>query len=221
MQAKVRKLYNHLNMNDLIDVRAIREKVGISQEEFAKLLGVSSRTVQNWERGKTIPDSKREMLRKIANDKAATPLKPQSYFGGDDGAVVSLPLIPLDAVAGLPTDDNDGVLFDNCERYTIPEFSAKGAQYLIRVSGTSMLPKYNNGDILACRRIDEITFFQWGKVYVMDTRQGALVKKLFPDKSNPDNVLCVSENKSEFPPFSLPKEEIRSLSIVVGVIGVE
>lgn len=208
-------------MNDLIDVRAIREKVGISQEEFAKLLGVSSRTVQNWERGKTIPDSKREMLRKIANDKAATPLKPQSYFGGDDGAVVSLPLIPLDAVAGLPTDDNDGVLFDNCERYTIPEFSAKGAQYLIRVSGTSMLPKYNNGDILACRRIDEITFFQWGKVYVMDTRQGALVKKLFPDKSNPDNVLCVSENKSEFPPFSLPKEEIRSLSIVVGVIGVE
>ena len=208
-------------MNDLIDVRAIREKVGISQEEFAKLLGVSSRTVQNWERGKTIPDSKREMLRKIANDKAATPLKPQSYFGGDDVAVVSLPLIPLDAVAGLPTDDNDGVLFDNCERYTIPEFSAKGAQYLIRVSGTSMLPKYNNGDILACRRIDEITFFQWGKVYVMDTRQGALVKKLFPDKSNPDNVLCVSENKSEFPPFSLPKEEIRSLSIVVGVIGVE
>lgn len=208
-------------MNDLIDVRAIREKVGISQEEFAKLLGVSSRTVQNWERGKTIPDSKREMLRKIANDKAATPLKPQSYFGGDDGAVVSLPLIPLDAVAGLPTDDNDGVLFDNCERYTIPEFSAKGAQYLIRVSGTSMLPKYNNGDILACRRIDEITFFQWGKVYVMDTRQGALVKKLFPDKSNPDNVLCVSENKSDFPPFSLPKEEIRSLSIVVGVIGVE
>lgn len=185
-------------MNDLIDVRAIREKVGISQEEFAKLLGVSSRTVQNWERGKTIPDSKREMLRKIANDKTATPLKPQSYFGGDDGTVISLPLIPLDAVAGLPTDDNDGVLFDNCERYTIPEFSAKGAQYLIRVSGTSMLPKYNNGDILACRKIDEITFFQWGKVYVMDTRQGALVKKLFPDKTNPDNVLCVSENNRNF-----------------------
>lgn len=208
-------------MNDLIDVKAIREKLGISQEEFAKVLGVSSRTVQNWERGKKIPDSKREILRKIANDQTETPLKPQSYFGGIGESVVSLPLIPLDAVAGLPSDDNDGVLFDNCERYTIPEFSAKGAQYLVRVSGTSMLPKYNNGDILACRKIDEMTFFQWGKVYVMDTRQGALVKKIFPDKANPDNVLCVSENKSEFPPFSLPKDEIRSLSIVVGVIGVE
>lgn len=208
-------------MNDLINVKTIREKLDISQEEFAKLLGVSSRTVQNWERGKTIPDSKREMLLNLANGNKSSPLKPMPYFGGDDGSVVSLPLIPLDAVAGLPGDDNDGVLFDNYERYTIPEFSAKGAQYLIRVSGTSMLPKYNNGDILACRKIDEITFFQWGKVYVMDTRQGMLVKKVLPDKSNPDNVLCVSENKSEFPPFSLPKEEIRSLSIVVGVIGVE
>lgn len=210
-------------MSNLFDVKAIREKVGISQEEFAKLLGVSSRTVQNWEAGKKVPDSKRELLLKIANGDSSiqAPLKSMPYFGGDDGSVVSLPLIPLDAVAGLPGDDNDGVNLDGCEQYNVPEFSAKGAQYLIRVSGTSMLPKYNNGDLLACRRIDEITFFQWGKVYVMDTRQGMLVKKVFPDKDNADNILCVSENKEDFPPFSLPKEEIRSLSIVVGLIGVE
>lgn len=208
-------------MSNLLNVRELREKLQMSQDELSKRLGVSPRTIQYWESGKTIPYAKREMLLNLANGNKSSPLKPMPYFGGDDGSVVSLPLIPLDALAGLPGDDNDGVLFDNYERYTIPEFSAKGAQYLIRVSGTSMLPKYNNGDILACRKIDEITFFQWGKVYVMDTRQGMLVKKVFPDKSNPDNVLCVSENKSEFPPFSLPKEEIRSLSIVVGVIGVE
>jgi len=207
-------------MNDLCDVKAIREKLGISQEEFAKRLGVSSRTVQNWECGKKIPDSKREILAMIAGQTPSR-LKPQSYYGGAGDPVVSLPLIPLDAVAGLPGDDNDGVFLNDCERYTVPEFSAKGAQYLIRVSGTSMLPKYNNGDILACRKIDEMTFFQWGKVYVMDTRQGALVKKVFPDNNNPDNILCVSENKEDFPPFTLPKAEIRSISIVVGVIGVE
>ena len=207
-------------MNDLCDVKAIREKLGISQEEFAKCLGVSSRTVQNWEFGKKIPDSKREILAKIAEQNPSR-LKSMPYYGGADDAVVSLPLIPLDAVAGLPGNDNDGVFLNDCERYTVPEFSAKGAQYLIRVSGTSMLPKYNNGDILACRKIDEITFFQWGKVYVMDTRQGALVKKVFPDDNNPDNILCVSENKEDFPPFTLPKSEIRSISIVVGVIGVE
>lgn len=207
-------------MNDLCDVKAIREKLGISQEEFAKRLGVSSRTVQNWEFGKKIPDSKREILAKIAGQSPSR-LKSVQYYGGASDSVLSLPLIPLDAVAGLPGNDNDGVRLDDCEQYTIPEFSAKGAQYLIRVSGTSMLPKYNNGDILACRKIDEMTFFQWGKVYVMDTRQGALVKKVFPDNNNPDNILCVSENKEDFPPFTLPKSEIRSISIVVGVIGVE
>lgn len=209
-----------------LDVFAIRKKLGLSQKEFAKKCGVHWRTVQNWEKNPdAIPPTTTQFLCSIIGGQGEI-LIPPTYFGGEEQATIqndtdSLPLIPLDAVAGLPCDDNDGVLFDNCERYTIPEFSAKGAQYLIRVSGTSMLPKYNNGDILACRKIDEITFFQWGKVYVMDTRQGALVKKLFPDKANPDNVLCVSENKSEFPPFSLPKEEIRSLSIVVGVIGVE
>ena len=93
------------------------------------------------------------------------------------------------------------------------------SKHLVRMSGTSMLPKFDNGDILACRRIDKITFFQWGEVYVINTRQGEFVQKVFPDKSNPDNILCVSENKANFPPFSLPKSEILSLSLVIGHAG--
>ena len=111
-------------MNDLCDVKVIREKLGISQEEFAIRLGVSSRTVQNWECGKKIPDSKREILAKIAGQSPSR-LKSVQYYGGASESVVSLPLIPLDAVAGLPGDDNDGVFLNDCERYTIPEFSAK------------------------------------------------------------------------------------------------
>ena len=34
------------------DVRAIREKVGLSQSAFAALLGVSLRTLQEWEQGR-------------------------------------------------------------------------------------------------------------------------------------------------------------------------
>ena len=35
-------------MNE-VEVKEIREKMGISKERFAKLLGVTARTVQNWE----------------------------------------------------------------------------------------------------------------------------------------------------------------------------
>lgn len=132
-----------------------------------------------------------------------------------------LPLIPFNALAGALTVDNEGVTYEDCPKYFVPDFAAKGAEFLINVSGDSMLPKYNSGDILACRKIQDITFFQWGKCYVIDTCQGVIVKRVFEDKDNKDNIICVSENKDKYSPFSLPKTEIRSLSIVVGAIGLE
>ena len=48
-----------LSMNDL-DIKAIRIESGLTQPEFAKRLGVTTRTVQNWEAGGTIPETKRE-----------------------------------------------------------------------------------------------------------------------------------------------------------------
>lgn len=97
---------------------------------------------------------------------------------------------------------------------------AAGAEYLIRVSGSSMYPKYSSGDILACKKIHEITFFQWGKIYVINSAQGAMVKRLFECTTNTDNIICKSDNE-KYPPFELPKSEIRSLSIVIGVVRLE
>ena len=128
-----------------------------------------------------------------------------------------IPLIPMEAIAGFPAIDNDGVSFDDCQHYSIPEFEAKGANFLIRVSGDSMTPLYCNGDIIACRKISEIHFFQWGGVYVLDTSQGVLVKYVEECENNDDCILCVSENK-RYKPFSLPKDDIRSLSTIVGLV---
>lgn len=128
-----------------------------------------------------------------------------------------IPLIPMEAIAGFPAIDNDGVSFDDCQHYSIPEFEAKGADFLIRVSGDSMTPLYCNGDIIACRKIAEIHFFQWGGVYVLDTSQGVLVKYVEECEKNDDCILCVSENK-RYKPFSLPKDDIRSLSTIVGLV---
>ena len=38
-----------------IDVRAIRQKIQMSQEEFAQHFGVNKRTVQDWEQGRRRP----------------------------------------------------------------------------------------------------------------------------------------------------------------------
>lgn len=52
-------------MNEL-DVKAIRKNLGITQKELAKKLGVSETTVQNWERGLTIPATKYSILSEMA-----------------------------------------------------------------------------------------------------------------------------------------------------------
>lgn len=63
-------------MNDL-DVKKIREELGLSQEALAEKVGVHPRTVQNWESGSKIPKSKHAILRDLI-------LKPQTYAGGGE-----------------------------------------------------------------------------------------------------------------------------------------
>ena len=137
-----------------------------------------------------------------------------------DFKTVSVPLIPIEAVAGFPLEDTTGINYNDCEQYSIPEFKRCGIEYVIRATGNSMYPTFSSGDILACKKIRDILFFQWGKIYVIDSSQGALVKRVF-EGENPDLILLVSDNKEEYPPFSVPRADIRSLSIVLGLIRAE
>ena len=132
----------------------------------------------------------------------------------------SIPLIPIDAVAGFNGIDMPGTRLEDCQQYYVPEFLQLQAEYMIRVSGSSMYPKYSSGDILACKKLYSPAFIQWGTIYVIDSAQGAMVKRLFPCDENQDCIICKSDNPN-YPPFELPKTEIRSLSIVLGAIRFE
>lgn len=202
----------------------MKRTTGITMKKAAERLGMSYSYLSDVASGRSpfTDELRGKMIQAFgANVVNDTPNIPMMYGGGDDTPMVTLPLIPMDAIAGFPAIDNDGVSLDDCEKYAIPEFSARGAEFLVRVSGTSMLPRYNSGDLLACRRIQHMTFFQWGMVYVIDTQQGILVKRLYQCNDDDEFIMCQSENASEFPPFKLPKDEIRSVSIVVGHISLQ
>lgn len=128
-----------------------------------------------------------------------------------------IPLIPIDAMAGALTDEQT-ILEYECERYVIPMF--KGADFLIPVKGSSMYPKYSSGDIVACQRVHmSDLFFQWNKVYVIDTNQGALIKRIKPGTAD-DRILIVSDNP-KYDPFELPISAIHAVALVIGVIRLE
>jgi putative transcriptional regulator len=51
------------------EVKAIRNRLGVSQEKFAMILGVSKRTVENWEQGRRHPTgAARSLLRIVEAD---------------------------------------------------------------------------------------------------------------------------------------------------------
>lgn len=48
-------------------VTSIREKTGLSQARFARLLGVSVRTLQEWEQGRRVPSGAARTLLMVAD----------------------------------------------------------------------------------------------------------------------------------------------------------
>lgn len=134
-----------------------------------------------------------------------------------EGSMVGIPLIPTSAMAGAFTSDVSIMEYE-CEHYIIPDF--KGADFLIRVKGDSMQPTYYSGDLVACQKIPmNDIFFQWNKTYVLDTNQGAIIKRVLPGKDN-DHICIVSDNEN-YPPFELEKSYLHAIALVRGIIRLE
>lgn len=48
------------------DIKAIRKGYGLTQEQFAALLGISVRTLHNWEQGRRVPEGPARVLLLVA-----------------------------------------------------------------------------------------------------------------------------------------------------------
>ena len=129
-----------------------------------------------------------------------------------------IPLIPLDAMAGFFTSGEAQIMEYECERYVVPMF--REAEFLIPVKGSSMYPKYSSGDLVACKKLPlNDIFFQWNKVYVIDTIQGPLIKRIKEGKD--ENYIILHSDNPQYDPTPLHKSQIRAVALVVGVLRLE
>lgn len=127
-----------------------------------------------------------------------------------------IPLIPIEAFAGYGSPAFDDMRVE--DYYQVAEF--KQADFLIRVKGNSMYPKYSSGDIIACKVVKETLFFQWNKIYAIYTRsQGVMVKRV--KKSTIEGYILLVSDNEKYEPFDVPLSDIEAIALVIGVIRVE
>lgn len=128
-----------------------------------------------------------------------------------------IPLISQTAMAGYFAGEEDADI-NAYDYFVIPSF--KNVDFLIRISGDSMEPTYRSGDIVACQVVPiQDIFFQWNRPYIIDTNQGALLKRIRQGEDN-DHLLIVSDNP-EYPPFQLHKSHFYHVALVKGIVRAE
>lgn len=227
----------------------IKELYGNNQSSFAKAIGVTPTVIANvvgTRRGKPSFDVMEkvcananispdwlitgtgEMLKRDASS-AGTP-SADAVISNDKGTknirvtqekdVKSVPLVSQTVAAGFGNENFAIAEADVKDYYTIPRFRHTHVDFMIEVTGDSMTPHLNSGDIIACTIVRDSHFIQWNKCHVIATaEQGLLVKRLMPG-TDENHLRAVSDN-TRYPAFDIPKNEITGLALVIGSVCLE
>lgn len=211
-------------MDKTLNLRLFRKRNGLTQNAVAEYLGVSKVFISYVESGRSaLPEDKFQQI--INNDRGwvvedsflvattlTAPTKRVPDFYEND--LFRVRLIPFEARGGMIGDFVDGVMDYDCEMVVSP---IKGVDFAMTVTGESMAPSFNPGDRILIKRVDPNIFLEWGKTYVLDTPNGAVIKQI-RKTDDPGLVECVSLNP-DYQPFTVSVGDVRGWYRVLMVMS--
>tara|TARA_Y100001963_G_scaffold140507_1_gene207609 strand:- start:495 stop:1130 length:636 start_codon:yes stop_codon:yes gene_type:complete len=180
-------------------IRINRKKLGLTQDQLAKKLGVSKRTIINYEKGETIPDSKSALLHQILS-KSEDEALPVDY-----GNYLQIPLIQHRARAGFLSGWEDPeyvqelptILWEVDKEY-------KGRYVCFEVTGDSMDNDSRESivekDVLLCREIQRVHWtnklhlHRWKNFVIVHRQEGILIKRVLEHNTETGRLLLHSLN---------------------------
>ena len=164
-----------------------------TQGDFARILGISQSTLSAAKNGDE------RYLTKSLVERVQALTSPSQQFP----SATSILVIPTEAMAGTLGEFSTSIAAYDCERIISP---IKDVDFAIKIHGDSMSPEYPSGSLALIKKVNEKAFIEWGKVYVLDTVNGVVIKSV--RKSERENeVECVSLNPN-YQPFRIDKSYI-------------
>lgn len=181
-----------------------------TQRDFAALLGINEKGFSAAMNGneKYLTDNLIAKVTKFYEENVEQ--------GSATNPAKTLPVIPTEAMAGTLGEFAESIHAYDCERMVSP---IKNADYAIKVCGDSMSPEIPNGSQILIKKIYEEEFVEWGKIYCLDTRNGAVIKRIYPTE-NPEVVECRSTNP-DYPPFRINVKSINGWYRVLMVLSLK
>lgn len=215
-------------------IRQIRQKLQLTQQGFAMLLGVTRGAVGNWELDKGIKEENIELIvgkTGISYEWLGTgrgemdpsrmvvpPMKSSglvripdlNIFGGLGGGGLQEVLTADD---GMPTDSEQLRGYWTFPEYMVSAFRNVHGIYAWEVRGDSMMPTLPGGSVVFVDT--QQASLPPDDIYALDAGDGLVVKRLrlVPRSSDID---IISDNKDRYPVDRLKRDDVRVYGRVIG-----
>lgn len=198
---------NEKKFNSLFgsNLSKILEDRNVSQNEFARMMGVTSATVSNWCRGLKAPRmDKVDKMCQLLHIRRSDLIEKESETAPN--YAVKIPILGT-VVAGVPVSVCQDVL--GYEEIT-PDMASTGEFYALQVKGNSMEPRICDGDVVIVKVQPDV---ESGDVaVVLVNGDEATVKQV--DK-NESGIVLTAFNPSVFSPKYYSNKDIEELPVVI------
>lgn len=191
-------------------LRAFLSENGISMTEAAARLGVSQQAVSNQLSGRKLGQNVARNWAEVFGFRVEYLLTGEGpVMEGDDEGMdpeTTVPLVPFSVRGGALQGFSDGAMEWECERITSP---VAGAELAMEVVGDSMAPGFPAGTRVLLKAVPADTFVAWGEVYVLDTVNGPVLKRIMP--TDEGDVWELRSDNPDYPPFRIRTQHVRGV----------
>lgn len=199
------------------NIKYLREKKGLDQQQLSEILNVPRSTLACWENNIRTP--KLEQIIKIAeyfktdldiiyaNFDNASPIDINP-----DNKYIKIPVLGV-IKAGIPIEAQQDIL----EYIDVPKSWTKGGKELfgLRISGDSMFPKYNEGDTVVFEKNNDFETANNKDVAIMINGDDATFKKLL---INTEGITLVPYNTGAYELMMYSNKDIEEKPIrIIGI----
>jgi len=199
------------------NIKNIREKRGLSQNKLAEMIDVNQTTIARWEDENRIPTiDKAIQVSNILNIPldvlTGVDLKYDNAEKFDmNYEVIKIPVYGT-IKAGIPIESQTDII----DYVEISKEWTKGNKkfYGLKISGDSMFPKYNDGDIVIFEQNDDVNLYNGKDVAVMINGTESTFKKILVNEQG----IVLQPYNMAYDIMMFSKEQVEQLPIrVVGI----